>query len=437
MLDRTWTFQCRMQIVVCPFLCPTQWLPSPESATLAALAPASEHPVQEPDTIFDDLLNTLVVRSVQPPLHHSGLRDLAINFDDGDTCITADQAQEIGYLLATMLAPPSLAHTSLASTTPQLLAPPYNSVTSLVYQRAQQLQEKLQELLPTTLVRVSTLSQETNSVFAAFRIVIGPLLPSNDTLTPSATSTSDLALPTAYPLLMQSPMLANNTVALATHTAQQVLPTAGTAAMSPENDQLRSSQTPTNILPIPDRKDTATLRGNVSAHISNYPFAEVIQPLSTDRLLSGGTLQLPTDGSERLRSVLYATITTLHQTNGTSARIVLYPESLGTIVVNLHLHSATATVQIIVSSSQTLGLVEQTIETLRTDLRQSGIPTEAIAVRLQQEHSTEQQMPSLHTPTAIVAPVGSEDNPERRQKRRQHMYRQRNHNPHGHFEHFM
>jgi hypothetical protein len=141
-----------------------------------------------------------------------------------------------------------------------------------------------------------------------------------------------------------------------------------------------------------------------------------------------------TSTNDGLRSVLHATVTTLTHTRGTVARIVLYPESLGTIVVHLQPQVTGTAVQIVVSSAAALRLVEETVEALRSDLHASGVATDAIAVRMRDDRAA-----PLHphqSTTELVLAIGDE-HPERRRQRRSFSQRQRQHREHTQFDHFM
>lgn len=142
----------------------------------------------------------------------------------------------------------------------------------------------------------------------------------------------------------------------------------------------------------------------------------------------------PVTSFDGLHSVLRATVTTLTQSGTTIARIVLYPESLGTIVVHLQPQATGTAVQIIVSSAETLRAVEQTVESLRRDLASSGVVAEAITVRMRDERPTSQQTVAPLAP--LVAAIGDEDAERRRQQRSFHR-RQRQSRTHAIFDHFM
>lgn len=142
----------------------------------------------------------------------------------------------------------------------------------------------------------------------------------------------------------------------------------------------------------------------------------------------------PVTSFDGLHSVLRATVTTLTQSGTTIARIVLYPESLGTIVVHLQPQATGTAVQIIVSSAETLRAVEQTVESLRRDLASSGVVAEAITVRMRDERPTSQQTVAPLAP--LVAAIGDEDAERRRQQRSFHR-RQRQSRTHAFFDHFM
>ncbi|GIV50137.1 MAG: hypothetical protein KatS3mg038_0658 [Candidatus Kapaibacterium sp.] len=146
---------------------------------------------------------------------------------------------------------------------------------------------------------------------------------------------------------------------------------------------------------------------------------------------SGASPMTPFDG---LRSVLRATVTTLTQSGTAIARIVLYPESLGTIVVHLQPQATGTVVEIIVSSAETLHAVEQTVEALRRDLAGSGVVAEAITVRMRDERPSSQQTVAPLAP--LVAAIGDE-HAERRRERRSFHQRQRQRRTHTMFDHFM
>ncbi len=154
------------------------------------------------------------------------------------------------------------------------------------------------------------------------------------------------------------------------------------------------------------------------------------------RLDSSSPNAIPTVVStyEGLRSVLRATVTTLTHTGGTVARIVLYPESLGTIVVHLQPQVTGTAVQIIVSSAEALRVVEETVEALRSDLHASGVATEAIAVRMRDDRAA--PLHAHQSTTDLVLAIGDE-HPERRRQRRSFSQRQRQHREHTQFDHFM
>ncbi len=137
-----------------------------------------------------------------------------------------------------------------------------------------------------------------------------------------------------------------------------------------------------------------------------------------------------------LRAILRATVTALWQGNQSTARIVLQPESLGTIVVHLATRGQETVVQIIVSSAETYSTVSQTVETLQADLHACGIRADAIAVRLAEPSVVERSALLPPVPSGVVA-VG-DDQADRRQKQRQHRQRSRSHSrDHEQFEHFM
>ncbi len=137
-----------------------------------------------------------------------------------------------------------------------------------------------------------------------------------------------------------------------------------------------------------------------------------------------------------LRAVLRATVTALWQSNQSAARIVLQPESLGTIVVHLAMRGPETVVQIIVSSAETYSTVSQTVESLRTELHTAGVRADAIAVRLA-EPMVAERSPLSQPVLSGIAAIG-DDQTNRRQKQQQHRQRSRSRSrDHEQFEHFM
>jgi flagellar hook-length control protein FliK len=146
---------------------------------------------------------------------------------------------------------------------------------------------------------------------------------------------------------------------------------------------------------------------------------------------SGASPVSPFDG---LGSVLRATVTTMTQSGSTIARIVLYPESLGTIVVHLQPQATGTSVQIIVSSAETLRAVEQTVEALRRDLAGSGCIADAITVRMRDEKTASHQ---TVVPIAPLVAAIDDEHAERRRQQRSFHRRQRHSRTHAIFDHFM
>ncbi len=146
---------------------------------------------------------------------------------------------------------------------------------------------------------------------------------------------------------------------------------------------------------------------------------------------SGASPVSPFDG---LGSVLRATVTTMTQSGTTIARIVLYPESLGTIVVHLQPQATGTSVQIIVSSAETLRAVEQTVEALRRDLAGSGCIADAITVRMRDEKTASHQ---TVVPIAPLVAAIDDEHAERRRQQRSFHRRQRHSRTHAIFDHFM
>jgi hypothetical protein len=141
-----------------------------------------------------------------------------------------------------------------------------------------------------------------------------------------------------------------------------------------------------------------------------------------------------TDG---LGAVLRATISTMYTHGGITTRLVLHPESLGTVVVHLSTSASGTAVQIVVSSAETLKLIEHTIDALHAELRSAGVPAEAIALRLQDTSPLDRHSMNLPAVAPIVQPIGDDRSDHRRQRQRHDKRRRTEHNEHTHFEHFM
>jgi flagellar hook-length control protein FliK len=137
-----------------------------------------------------------------------------------------------------------------------------------------------------------------------------------------------------------------------------------------------------------------------------------------------------------LRAILRATVTALWHGNQTAARVVLQPESLGTIVVHLAARGPETVVQILVSSAETYSAVTQTVETLQSDLQASGLRAESIVVRYVEPPPAE-RVSQLPTITASIGAVGDQQSERRRHHRQRHQRWLARSTDNGQFEHFM
>ncbi|MCS7001092.1 MAG: flagellar hook-length control protein FliK [Candidatus Kapabacteria bacterium] len=210
-----------------------------------------------------------------------------------------------------------------------------------------------------------------------------------------------------------------------------------------EDEQTRrAEQTKHGCMADPMKTASEPLLSNDQVH----PFSEKM-PLSEGGVPSalvfrsseiGIQEKLPSSHQHGLQAVLRATITALHYGGGTVARLVLYPESLGTIVVHIQTHPASTQVQIVVTAAETLSLVERSIESLQDELNAAGVAAESITVRLQQKTETNQHMPSAEVVEySAIAAVGDEPSHRRRQ-RRNPLPHPRNERRHAvSFEHYM
>jgi flagellar hook-length control protein FliK len=220
------------------------------------------------------------------------------------------------------------------------------------------------------------------------------------------------------------------------------------------------STTPLTVEPPPQRMDApsesnaqsfdlaldGTRRDHIDSQKSITQDLRELTPLALTPLADGANdhqelhtsspnaIPTVTGTNDGLRSVLRATVTTLSHTRGTVARIVLYPESLGTIVVHLQPQVTGTAVQIVVSSAAALRLVEETIEALRRNLHASGVATNTIAVRMRDDRAA--PLHPQQSTTELVLAIGDE-HPERRRQRRSFSQRQRQHREHTQFDHFM
>ncbi|GIV55059.1 MAG: hypothetical protein KatS3mg039_1577 [Candidatus Kapaibacterium sp.] len=201
--------------------------------------------------------------------------------------------------------------------------------------------------------------------------------------------------------------------------------------------------------PVTIPSGSATTTSGDHRQNSERPFDDhdavlpTVEPMQTDRALPHATVaplhsetSAPMPPETGLRAVLRATITALWQGNQSAARVVLEPASLGTIVVHLAMRGSETVVQIVVSSAETLGMVTQTVDTLRTELHASGVRADAIAVRLADPPALERHVVLPPTPVTVAA-VGDDQTERRRQQRQQRQRTPSRHNDQGQFEHFM
>lgn len=141
---------------------------------------------------------------------------------------------------------------------------------------------------------------------------------------------------------------------------------------------------------------------------------------------------------ERLHAALRATVLLLQRSGSKQAVMVLQPESLGTVVVRLIPTAAgTTMLSIVVSSPQAYSLIAQTVESLRMELHQASIATEAIALHLRNEGSKDVALSPFSSvpPSGAIVTAISNHLPQRRQRRGFfHQHPARRHST-VHFEH--
>ncbi|MCX7929368.1 MAG: flagellar hook-length control protein FliK [Chlorobi bacterium] len=149
---------------------------------------------------------------------------------------------------------------------------------------------------------------------------------------------------------------------------------------------------------------------------------------STTGRMIAGTEHAPSppfaEHADGLRGMLRATITAMFRNGIATARLVLHPESLGTVVVHLSTSASGTAVQIVVSSAETLAAVERTLTTLHADLTSAGVPTEAIVLRMHESAAADRQV-VLSPAAAVLVPAVDNDATDRRNKRQHHNKRWR------------
>lgn len=162
---------------------------------------------------------------------------------------------------------------------------------------------------------------------------------------------------------------------------------------------------------------------------------------ASSKLPTSAAAQLPTEhevtAQNGLSAVLRATVAVLQTASGAAARLVLYPESLGTVVVRVVTQASGTTIHIAVSSSEGYNLVQQSLEALRAELHQAGVVADAVVVRLREESVPRSVVQHYVAPALPLVEAVDHHLPERRrQGRRQFEHRQAKTHSSPVFDHF-
>lgn len=348
--------------------------------------------------------------------------------DDTDACETAprhDAAQTSPGFAAVVAAPnplgllllPVLSDRTAERTQGTDLRP----LQGALYRTAAQLRDLISNAVPAARVEILRTSAQSSAVHI-FHIAISE----GEVATSRADNTSAVLVgmpgATVRPSSVSEEHSENLTLHLSMH--RNVAPEAtGITSSSGEMDRQPHWQ------PADNERSNAVLHDTAQRLLSPLP-----DDSSLHGQLSTSTTASPVTTFDGLRSVLRATVTTLMQQGTTLARIVLYPESLGTIVVQLQPQATGTMVEIVVSSPTTLRVVEQTVEALRRDLAGGGIVADTITVRMRDERLASQQTVAPVQP--LVAAIGDE-HAERRRERHSFHRRQRQSRTRAIFDHFM